>query len=50
MSLTEEADQVVSELAALHEACRVRADQIAIAALYWRAVRVRDALREMAAA
>lgn len=41
-----EAEAVVEEIAALHAECRVRAQQIALSRLYWRAVRVRDALKE----
>lgn len=50
MTPLEEAEAVVGEIAALYEGCRVREQQIALSRLYWRAVRVRDALRQVVAA
>jgi hypothetical protein len=50
VSPLDEAEAVVAELAALYADCRVRAQQIALSRLYWRAVRVRDALLALAAA
>ena len=50
MSPLEDAEALVSELAALYAETRVRAQQIALSRAYWQAVRVRDALRLAVAA